>query len=141
MRQTMERQVEHLVRLVDDLLDVSRLTMGRITLRRELVDIRDIVTDALDTCRRMLVAKGHSVTTRMPPDSLVVDGDRVRLVQIVTNILNNAGKFTDPGGDIAVVVSGSDESIEISISDNGVGISQKRLATIFAALSQKRPLA
>ena len=112
MRQTMERQVEHLVRLVDDLLDVSRLTMGRITLRREPVDIRDTVTDALDTCRRMLVAKSHRVTTHMPPGPLIVEGDRVRLVQIVTNILNNAGKFTDPGGDIDVAVSGSGESIE-----------------------------
>ncbi len=113
MRQTMERQVEHLVRLVDDLLDVSRLTMGRITLRREPVDIRDIVTDALDTCRRMLVAKGHRVTTHIPSDPLVVDGDRVRLVQILTNILNNAGKFTDPGGDIDIHVSAGCESIEI----------------------------
>jgi PAS domain S-box-containing protein len=139
MRQTMERQVEHLVRLVDDLLDVSRLTMGRITLRREPVDIRDVVTDALDTCRRMLVARSHRVRIHMPPDALIVDGDRVRLVQIVTNILNNAGKFTDPGGDIDVVVSGSDEAIDVSVRDNGVGISQKRLATIFELFSQSDP--
>ena len=139
MRQTMERQVEHLVRLVDDLLDVSRLTMGRITLRREPVDIRDTVTDALDTCRRMLVAKSHRVTTHMPPGPLIVEGDRVRLVQIVTNILNNAGKFTDPGGDIDVAVSGSDESIEVIVRDNGAGISEERLATIFELFSQSDP--
>ena len=139
MRQTMERQVEHLVRLVDDLLDVSRLTMGRITLRREPVDIRDIVTDALDTCRGMLVAKGHRVTTRVPPDPLVVDGDRVRLVQVLTNILNNAGKFTDPSGEIDVHVSAGCESIEIRVRDSGVGISEDRLATIFNLFSQSDP--
>ena len=139
MRQTMERQVEHLVRLVDDLLDVSRLTMGRITLRREPVDIRDIVTDALDTCRRTLVVKGHRVTTHVPSDPLVVDGDRVRLVQILTNILNNAGKFTDPGGDIDVHVSAGCESIEIRVRDSGVGISEDRLATIFDLFSQSDP--
>jgi two-component system CheB/CheR fusion protein len=139
MRQTMERQVEHLVRLVDDLLDVSRLTMGRITLRREPVDIRDVVTDALDTCRRTLVAKGHRVTTRVPSDPVVVDGDRVRLVQILTNILNNAGKFTEPGGEIDVHVSAGCESIEIRVRDSGVGISEDRLATIFDLFSQSDP--
>jgi two-component system CheB/CheR fusion protein len=139
MRKTMERQVQHLVRLVDDLLDVSRLTMGRITLRREPVDVRDIVTDALDTCRRMLVANSHRVITRVPPEALVVDGDRVRLVQVVTNILNNAGKFTEPGGEIQLLVEGHDDSVEICIRDSGVGISNDRLATIFELFSQSDP--
>ena len=100
MRETMERQVKHLVRLVDDLLDVSRLTTGQITLRRQPVDVRDIVGDAIETCREMIEAKGHRVTTDLPADALMVDGDRIRLVQVVTNILNNAAKFTAAGGDV-----------------------------------------
>ncbi len=70
MRETMERQVKHLVRLVDDLLDVSRLTTGQITLRRQPVDVRDIVGDAIETCREMIDARGHSVTTALPVDAL-----------------------------------------------------------------------
>ena len=76
----MERQVQHLVRLVDDLLDVSRLTTGQITLRRQPVDVRDIVADALETCREIIDARGHRVTTRLSDadaDALLVDGDRI----------------------------------------------------------------
>ena len=134
MRQTMERQVEHLVRLVDDLLDVSRLTTGQITLRRQPVDVRDIVADALDTCREIVDARRHRVTTRFPADAdgaLLVDGDRIRLVQVVTNILNNAAKFTEPGGEIAIDAGERDGAFEICVRDNGIGISADRLPRIF----------
>ncbi len=139
MRQTMERQVQHLVRLVDDLLDVSRLTMGRITLRREPVDVRDIVADALETCREAIEAKEHRVTTRVPSEALVVDGDRIRLVQILTNILNNAAKFTEPGGEIDIAATRSGDVVEIRVRDSGVGISEERLPRIFDLFSQSDP--
>ena len=131
MRQTMERQVEHLVRLVDDLLDVSRLTTGQITLRRQPVDVRDIVADALDTCREIVEAKAHRVTARVSTAALLVDGDRIRLVQVVTNILNNAAKFTEPGGEIAIDAGECDGAFEICVRDNGIGISADRLPRIF----------
>jgi len=131
MRETMERQVKHLVRLVDDLLDVSRLTTGQITLRRQPVDVRDIVGDAIETCREMIDAKGHSVTTDLPVDALLVDGDRIRLVQVVTNILNNAAKFTADGGDVEIAAGCHDGVIDIRVRDTGVGISEDRLPHIF----------
>ena len=139
MRQAMERQVQHLVRLVDDLLDVSRLTMGRITLRREPVDVRDIVADALETCREAIELKEHHVTSHVPSETLMVDGDRIRLVQIVTNILNNAAKFTEPGGKIDIVATRSGEMAEICVRDNGLGISEERLPRIFDLFSQSEP--
>jgi two-component system CheB/CheR fusion protein len=139
MRQTMERQVKHLVRLVDDLLDVSRLTTGQITLRRQPVDVRDIVTDALETCREMVDARGHRVTTRLPDNALMVDGDRIRLVQVVTNILNNAAKFTEPGGEIDIDAGERDGVLEIRIRDSGVGISEDRLPRIFDLFFQSDP--
>jgi two-component system CheB/CheR fusion protein len=131
MRETMERQVSHLVRLVDDLLDVSRLTTGHIALRREPVDVRDIIGDALETCREIIDARQHRVTTRLPDEALVVDGDRTRLIQVVTNILNNAAKFTDPGGAIDIDAGVRDGAIEVVVRDTGCGIAPARLPRIF----------
>jgi PAS domain S-box-containing protein len=136
MRETMARQVKHLVRLVDDLLDVSRLTTGHITLRREPVDMRDVIVDALETCRDMLEAKEHRVVTHVSPDPLMVDGDRPRLVQILTNVLSNAAKFTEPGGEVAIVAGQSDGTIEVRVRDNGMGIPEELLPRIFDLFSQ-----
>jgi two-component system CheB/CheR fusion protein len=131
MRETMERQVSHLVRLVDDLLDVSRLTTGHITLRREPVDVRDIIGDALETCRELINARQHRVTMRLPDEALAIDGDRTRLIQVVTNILNNAAKFTDPGGSIDIEAGVRDGAVEIVVRDTGCGIAAARLPRIF----------
>jgi CheY-like chemotaxis protein len=131
MRDTMERQVAHLVRLVDDLLDISRLTTGQIALRCEPVDVREIVADALETCRQFLASRTHRVLTELPSEPLVVNGDRVRLVQALTNVVNNAAKFTEPGGEIDVVADRVDGMIEIRVRDSGVGIAQDRLPRVF----------
>jgi len=136
MHPSMERQVTHLVRLVDDLLDVSRLTTGHITLRRESVDVRDIVADARETCREMVEARHHRLIIGLPPDPLMVDGDRIRLVQVLTNVLNNAAKFTEPGGTIEVVAGRRDGTIEICVRDSGIGISVEQLPRIFDLFSQ-----
>ncbi|MET0216179.1 MAG: ATP-binding protein [Vicinamibacterales bacterium] len=136
MRETIERQVAHLVRLVDDLLDVSRLTTGQIALHRELVDVREIVADALDTCRQLVTARKHRVTTELPSDPLMVHGDRIRLAQALTNVVNNAAKFTAPGGEIDIVASQFDGTIEIRVRDSGVGISEERLPRIFDLFSR-----
>jgi signal transduction histidine kinase len=139
MRQTMERQVDHLVRLVDDLLDVARLTTGQIALRREQVDLREIVADALGNCRALLEARKSRVTTELSSDPLAVDGDRIRLVQALTNVVNNAAKFTEPGGEINVVAGRVDGAIEIRVRDSGVGIAEERLPRIFDLFSQSDP--
>ena len=131
MRETMEQQVKHLVRLVDDLLDVSRLTTGRNTLRRSARRCLMCVGDAIETCREMIDAKGHRVTTDLPADALMVDGDRIRLVQVVTNVLNNAAKFTAAGGDVEIAAGCHDGAIDIRVRDTGVGISEDRLPHIF----------
>ena len=131
MRDTMERQVAHLVRLVDDLLDISRLTTGQIALRCEPVDVREIVADALETCRQFIATRRHSVLTELSSEPLIVNGDRVRLVQALTNVVNNAAKFTEPGGEIDVVADHVDGMIDIRVRDSGVGISEERLPRIF----------
>jgi signal transduction histidine kinase/ActR/RegA family two-component response regulator len=137
MRDTMERQVTHLVRLVDDLLDVSRLTTGRITLRRHAIDVRDVVADSLASCSNLLDAKRHRVTRRLPPRPLVVDGDQTRLVQVLTNILNNAAKFTPDGGEIGIVADESDGMVEIRVRDTGIGIPEHLLTRIFELFPER----
>ncbi len=136
MRDTMERQVTHLVRLVDDLLDVSRLTTGHITLRRQAVDVRDVVADALVSCHDLLESKQHRVTVHLPSEALVVDGDQTRLVQILTNILGNAAKYTGHGGEIRIDADEADRTIDLRVRDNGVGIPADLLPRIFYLFSQ-----
>ena len=100
-----ERQVEHLVTLIDDLLDVSRITRGMITLQREPVLVGAIVARAVETARPAIDAQRHELTLDLPDELITVDGDKTRLVQILANILHNASKFTDPGGRIHLKVA------------------------------------
>src|SRR5437762_357292 len=97
-----KRQVSHLVRLVDDLLDVSRLTRGKIELRKEALDVAGVVARAVETAAPLMEARGHRLEVSLPPAPLRVEGDPVRLAQILENLLHNAAKYTDPGGDIRV---------------------------------------
>jgi signal transduction histidine kinase len=96
----MERQVCHMVRLVDDLMEVSRITRGKIELRRELVEVAAILRGAVETSQPLIDAAGLRLAVSVPPEPLTLDGDPVRLTQIVANLLNNAAKYTDPGGQI-----------------------------------------
>jgi len=139
MRQTMARQLKHLVRLVDDLLDVSRVTTGRIVLKREPIDIRDSVADALQTCREVVETRAHRVTTRLATTPLTVEGDRVRLVQVLTNLIHNAAKFTEPGGEIQLVADRRGEEIVLSVRDSGIGMAPGRLPQIFDLFAQSDP--
>ncbi len=99
-RETMERQVEHLVRLVDDLLDVSRIMRGKIELRREPVELATVVARAVETSQPAIDAEGHALTVSLAPEPLWLDGDLVRLAQVVGNLLHNAAKYTERGGKI-----------------------------------------
>ena len=128
---TIARQVTHLTRLVDDLLDVSRITQGRIELRRRVVPVSEVVSRALETVDPLLQAKHHRVSLVSGRTRLTVNGDPERLVQCVANVLSNAAKYTDAAGDIRVETREEADCAVISVSDNGVGMSSDLLPSVF----------
>ena len=123
----MERQISHLVRLVDDLLEVSRITRGLIDVQREPLDLGSIVRSAIDTSRPVLDAARHELTVDMPTDAIAVAGDAVRLTQVFANLLTNAAKYTNVGGQIWLTVRREGERAIISVRDNGIGIPAAQL--------------
>ncbi|MGZ6124799.1 MAG: hybrid sensor histidine kinase/response regulator, partial [Myxococcales bacterium] len=135
-RAVIERQVTHLSRLVDDLLDVSRATMGKIDLRRERLDLATAVARAVEIARPLIDSRQHHLTVSVPVGALFVEGDLVRLAQVIANLLQNAAKYTDPGGRIEV--DGRRESGEmiIRVRDDGRGIPPERLASMFGLFVQ-----
>ncbi|MGZ8244779.1 sensor histidine kinase [Methylomagnum sp.] len=135
-RDVIDRQAEHLARLVNDLLDVSRISRGKIELRREPLALADIVQRAVETSRPLIDARGHELTVRLPPEPVRVEGDRVRLAQVVSNLLNNAAKYTDKGGRIMLVVEPSHEDVLIRVRDNGRGIDPAALSCLFELFYQ-----
>jgi signal transduction histidine kinase len=135
-REVIERQVQHLVCLIDDLLDVSRITRGMITLQRERVLVDSIVARAVETARPLIDAHRHELTLELPDELLTVDGDQTRLVQIVGNILHNAAKFMEPGGRIVLTVSREGLSAVIRVKDTGMGIASELVPKIFELFSQ-----
>jgi signal transduction histidine kinase/DNA-binding response OmpR family regulator len=135
-RTVIERQVRHLSRLVDDLLDVSRATMGKIDLRKERLDLATVVARAVEMAQPSIDAKRHHLEVAVPAGALLVEGDPVRLAQVVANLLQNAAKYTDPGGNIRV--DGRRESGEmiLTVRDDGRGIPEERLASMFELFVQ-----
>ena len=101
-REMMERQFTHLVALVDDLLEVSRISQGKLKLRSEIVSVNDFIHSAVETCRPLIIENGHSLTIDVPPQPIFVAGDSHRLVQLFVNLINNAAKYTPHGGNIEV---------------------------------------
>jgi signal transduction histidine kinase len=136
IREMMDRQLVHLVRLIDDLLDVSRVSQGKIELRRERISVTDVVGSALESSRLLIDAAHHSLTVDLPPDPLWLDGDLTRLAQIVGNLLNNAAKYTPDGGRIDVTVRADGDYAAIAVSDTGIGIPEEMQATIFQLFTQ-----
>jgi PAS domain S-box-containing protein len=132
----LERQVKHLVRLVDDLLEVSRITHGHIELRRERTDVQAIVETAIETSRPAIDAARHQLEVDMPGEPMPLDVDPVRLSQVLTNLLNNAAKFTAPGGTISVAARREGPDAVISVRDNGRGIPSRMLSRIFDMFTQ-----
>ena len=130
-QQMMERQIAQLARLIDDLLDVSRIDRGKLEVRRERVAIEAVLKTAIDTARPNIDARGHSLRVTWPPDALHVDGDPVRLSQVVSNLLNNAAKFTPPGGRIELSALAEDGEVAIVVADTGIGIAPERLPEVF----------
>lgn len=127
----MDRQLRQLVRLVDDLLDVSRITHGRIELRRELTPLEPLLTTAVETTRPHLDAMQHRLSLELAAGPVLVDGDAQRLTQVFGNLLNNAAKYTSPGGHIVLGTQLRGDDIVISVRDSGIGIPPERLDEVF----------
>jgi CheY-like chemotaxis protein len=131
VRGMMERQVEHLVRMVDDLLDVSRIMRGRIELRHEPVELATIIARAVETARPAIDARGHELTVALPSERVWVGGDLVRLAQIFANLLGNAAKYTERAGTISLSAECEKGHVAISVRDTGIGIAPELLPRIF----------
>ena len=129
--EAMERQITYLVRLVDDLLEVSRITRGLIDVRRDAVDLVAVVRAAIDTCGPALETAGHTLTTDLPEAPIPVAGDAVRLTQVFANLLANAAKYTNAGGHIRVTAAHANGRATVSVRDNGIGIPASHLASVF----------
>ncbi len=132
----MERQIDHLVRLVDDLLEVSRITRGLIEMQREVLDLGWIVHSAIDTSRPALDAAGHQLSVDLPAETLNVYGDAVRLTQVFANLLTNAAKYTNDGGQIRIRARRVGDRAVVSVSDNGIGIAPEQLTSVFDMFTQ-----
>ncbi len=135
-RDVIGRQVEHMVRLVDDLLDVSRINRGKIELKKEAIEVSAIVQRAVETSQPLIEARQHNFSVHLPLEPLYVEGDLVRLSQALSNLLNNASKYSDEGGCISLTVESADKAIFIRVSDNGRGIDSSALSGVFQLFYQ-----
>ena len=135
-QQVIQRQLASLTRLVDDLLDVSRITRGKITLTREPVELATLITRAVETIQPLIQERDHELTLQVPSESLRVNGDPTRLTQALGNVLGNAAKYTDRGGRIELLCSPRGADVEIRVRDNGIGISAELLPRIFDLFTQ-----
>ncbi len=130
------RQVGHVTKLVDDLLDVSRVTRGLVSLHSETVEIAQVVQNAIEQAMPLLQARNHALQTRMAPGHLAVRGDRARLIQVVVNLLSNAARYTPMGGSIVVDVALAGRCVRIEVADNGQGIEPSLLPHVFGLFTQ-----
>ena len=132
----MDRQMTHLVRLVDDLLDVSRITRGKLELRRQNVLLSDVLASAVEASSTLIESKQHELLVDIPSEALFVYGDPNRLAQVFSNLLSNSAKYTEPGGKIALQTQRSDAAVIVTVEDNGIGISGEALGAVFEMFSQ-----
>lgn len=136
-RQIIVRQVAHLSRLVDDLLDVARISQGKLTLQLQRTELHAVVDSALETAQPMLESREHRLVVDVPPEPLWINGDPVRLAQAIGNLLHNAAKFTNRGGEVRLQVARlADARVSISVHDNGIGITSYNLPRIFNMFAQ-----
>jgi PAS domain S-box-containing protein len=134
--EVVSRQVGHMVSLVDDLLDVSRVTRGLVDLKRERLAVDTIVADAIEQARPLMEARGHVLASEHAPRPLHVVGDRTRLTQVLANLLNNAAKYTPPGGRVTLRVKADGTDLVLSVRDNGIGIDADLLPRLFTLFAQ-----
>ncbi len=130
-RQIIGRQVENLVRLVDDLLDVSRFIRGKVTLRREVTDLERVVSRAVETALPTLKARGHAFDLQLPSTPVMLDVDAVRIAQAIGNLLTNAARYTEPGGEVFLEAGVTAHAVEVRVRDTGIGIEASMLDKVF----------
>ncbi|HET6266000.1 MAG TPA: ATP-binding protein, partial [Usitatibacter sp.] len=130
-REMMQRQLAQMVRLVDDLLDVSRITTGKLAVRKTVLDLQSVLRDAVEIARPFIESRRHKFDMVLPAEPIVVEGDRTRLAQVFSNLLNNAAKYTDPGGQILVSAAREGRSAVVRVRDNGIGLTHEAIGTIF----------
>jgi len=135
-RKIMERQLGQLVRLVDDLLDVGRITRGKLELRKERIEVGSVIKNALDTTRPLIEAAGHELTVALTAQPVFLDADPVRLAQVLSNLLNNAGKYMNRGGHIWLTTRTQGDEVVVSVRDKGIGIPPEALETVFEMFKQ-----
>jgi PAS domain S-box-containing protein len=135
-RAMIERQVDHMVRLIDDLLDVSRITRGKLVLKRERVELAEVVAQALDASRPHVESGRHRLEVALPEDPIGLDADPVRLAQVFANLLNNAAKYTEAGGQIRLCAAIEGKEVAVRVTDTGIGIPPEHLAGLFEMFSQ-----
>jgi PAS domain S-box-containing protein len=132
----MQKQLEHMVRLIDDLLEVSRITRGKFHLRKERVDLQSVIHSAVEATRPLIGEAGHRLTTSVPQEPIFLNADPTRLSQVLSNLLGNAAKYTDRGGDIWLSVERRGGDVAVIIRDTGIGIPREHLASVFEMFSQ-----
>jgi len=131
-----DRQTMQLVRLVDDLLDVSRITSGKMALQKAAVELSTVIAAAIETCRPAIEGARHALAVDLPEESLLVHADFVRLAQVVSNLLNNAARYTSEGGRLRLAVRREGREAVISLADNGIGIAPEILPRVFEMFMQ-----
>ncbi|MFI4925055.1 MAG: response regulator [Vicinamibacteria bacterium] len=135
-RDVIGRQLKQLTRLVDDLLDLSRITRGKIELKLETLDAADVVHAAVETCRPLVDAQRHALTISLPHERIGIRGDLARMAQVLGNLINNAAKYTDPGGRLEVAILREGRDAVFRVRDSGMGIPSTALATVFEPFTQ-----
>ena len=135
-RQMIERQTRHLTHLVDDLLDISRITQGKVSIRRERIEIKSFIHAAVEATQPFLESRRHTLSITLPEQEVCVFGDITRLSQVVSNLLNNAAKYTLQGGQISLTAETRNDHVILTVADNGIGISRDKLDSIFELFVQ-----
>ncbi len=138
-RELLQRQLKHLKRLIDDLLDVTRITSGRVQLQREAIDLKNVIEHSIDAAQPLIAERKHDLQVNLPPEPLDMDGDPVRLTQVFGNLLTNAAKYTEPGGTItlsAELEPGPPRAVTVRVSDTGAGIQEDMLDRVFELFTQ-----
>lgn len=136
IRTRMERMLEHLSHLVDDLLDVSRVSQGKIALKKARIELHEALQSAIEASQHNIEAGGHTFVTDIPSEPIWLDADHTRLAQIVANLLNNAAKYTPPGGVVSLTAMALEGMVEIKVTDTGVGIAPEMQSKIFEIFAQ-----
>lgn len=136
VRSVVKRQVDHMTRLVEDLLDVSRITRGTVELRKETVDLATVINRSVEASRPLMGDQGHALSITLPDEPIHLEADPTRLEQIFDNLLNNAAKYTDPGGQVSLSAERNGDFVEVRVRDTGIGIAPEQLPKIFDLFMQ-----